>query len=197
MFIEGDGNVWSASDPTPNKAVALDLYQQYQGHKLYLGRPCMFIEHPSCTTSMWTTARYSAWAADETRKIMQNYPNAAVIVGFSGGAAIAAQIAAKQDVRALVSVSGNLSLKDMREHHNSKPLTGSVDPMTLAQIRAPIKVIAIGRDDKIVPKQVASSFQSKFGGEIMEFSGNHHSCMKWWPKVEQRVSQLLEQNATN
>lgn len=127
LYLEGDGHAWRSSgrpssDPTPHNPVALSLAAaDPHSSVLYLGRPCQYQMEVArgCHFSVWTTRRFAELEdieaaldqlAGEGREI--------ILVGFSGGANIAVQLAERlPNVKGLVTVAGNLDTGRFTRFH--------------------------------------------------------------------------------
>ncbi|HRE30597.1 MAG TPA: hypothetical protein PLD88_01355, partial [Candidatus Berkiella sp.] len=57
-----------------------------------------------------------------------------LLIGFSGGASVAALIASDRvDVVGLITVAGDLNHVALNHHHHTSPLTGSLNPMEITE----------------------------------------------------------------
>lgn len=142
IYIEGDGLAWRSrtrpsDNPTPIDPLAFKLAIKHpKGNATYLARPCQFSDHQekSCTQKYWTDARFSEevinptnHAIDQLKKRFQ--AKELILVGYSGGGAIAALITAKRDdVKHLITIAGNLDHRSWTDKHHLSPLTGSLNP---------------------------------------------------------------------
>ncbi len=164
IYIEGDGAAWRNSrqpsiDPTPHNPVALKLAAaDSHGSVLYLGRPCQYDANPArgCHFSEWTERRFAHVA--ELEQAIQQLVSAErklILVGFSGGANMAVQLAARlPNVIGLVTVAGNLDtaaftgyhrLRDEAFGHNTALLSGLSD---LPQLHY------TGSEDAVIPPEL-------------------------------------------
>jgi len=161
LYIEGDGAVGTgdaseqqqglAGDPTPLNPVALHLASKDKARNvIYLARPCQYTGikngRQQCPSRYWRADRYSPevvlayqTAMDELRR---RYDISGFhLIGYDGGAAIAAMLAAKRkDVLSLRSVAGRLdevrngpSLTDMPQTHFIGGQDEDVPPAVLHQ----------------------------------------------------------------
>ena len=126
IYIEGDGFAWvsssqASSDPTPRNPVGLQLalrHPQAPGNAAgYLARPCQYVEPEdarNCRQAYWTDRRFATEvieASDQAIGVLKQRVGASrlVLVGYSGGGAVAALVAARRDdVVQLITVAGNL-----------------------------------------------------------------------------------------
>jgi pimeloyl-ACP methyl ester carboxylesterase len=126
VFIEGDGLAWLSrsqvsDDPTPRNPVGLALALRHsQGLAAYLARPCQYVEttdSSNCLPTYWSGGRFAPEVIEASSQavsvLMQRVgADKLVLVGYSGGGAVAALVAARRiDVVELVTVAGNL------DHH--------------------------------------------------------------------------------
>lgn len=203
VYIEGDGHAWAtrirpATDPTPINPVALKLAARDPGpNVIYLGRPCQYLgvgTNPRCTRSQWTSARFSdAVVTTENRAItaLVGERRGIELVGFSGGAAIAALVAARRDdVISLRTVAGNLDTGAFVALHHDSPMKGSLDPATVAKKLANTpQRLFIGSHDRIVPMAIARAWIRDSGSDrciaVISVEGPSHDkgWVRRWPRL--------------
>lgn len=205
IYIEGDGLAWitpsvPSSDPTPVTPVALQLaLSQRHGAAAYLARPCQYLLTDAatrCVKAYWMERRFSAEviaAMDAAVAALKARCRASrlVLVGYSGGGAVAALIAARRtDVEHLVTVAGNLDTDAWVRLHHLSPLTGSLNPADAAgQLRAIPQTHFSGELDAVVPTAVATAYAGRFDGArrpaITVIKGYDHSCCwaQGWPAL--------------
>lgn len=205
VYIEGDGLAWvSASlpstDPTPANPLALRLALAHpQGAAAYLARPCQYVaaSFRGCDERYWTQQRFapevieaSSLALDALKARYQ--ARQLVLVGYSGGGAVAALVAARRtDVARLITVAGNLDHRAWTTLHRVLPLTGSLNP---ADVRAALQSLPqwhlAGAKDTVVPPSMALGFAQGFAvsqrPQVQVVPGNTHACCwaeqwaDWW-----------------
>lgn len=213
LYIEGDGLAWLSQtsispDPTPTDPIGLRLgIQQADRKAIYLARPCQFITQSSCSNRYWTSARFATeviTAYDQIinqlkrRYSIKNFS----IVGYSGGAAIAALIAARRDdITHLISVAGNLDHKAWSEHHKISPLDESLNPADYAKQLAAIQQHHfIGKQDKVIPQKVINSYIDSFTGINKQYvhvieSFDHRCCWaEAWPELIKQIQKKTNSN---
>jgi pimeloyl-ACP methyl ester carboxylesterase len=199
IYIEGDGLAFLGSrtvspDPTPDDPLALRLAVSHSGGGVaYLARPCQYVGGPSCSPAYWTSRRYSpevvaafATAIDELERITG--AGRVVLVGYSGGGAIAALVAARRsDVAGLVTVAGNLDIAYWVRRDGLTPLAGSLDPAD-APLALP-QVHFVGGNDDVVGPDVVRSYLRRTGAppaaRVVEENRFDHACC-WaeaWPRL--------------
>ncbi|MDD3884805.1 MAG: alpha/beta hydrolase [Gallionella sp.] len=205
VYIEGDGLAWlsrsrPSSDPTPRNPVGLRLAMHHpQGAAAYLARPCQYVNESSprnCKQTYWTNGRFSEaviaasdQAIDELKRRFS--ARKLVLVGYSGGGAVAALVAARRnDVAELVTVAGNLDHQAWTRMHRVQPLDASLNPVDAWQSLAAIpQRHFVGGADSVVTASVTESFASFFPAsrrpkiiEIPEFS--HDCCwVEGWEEI--------------
>lgn len=204
IYIEGDGLAWitgtqPSSDPTPRTPLALQLaLAQPDGAAAYLGRPCQYAnaEATHCPSRYWKEARFapeviaSANQAIDALKLRFGATRL-TLVGYSGGGAVAALVAARRDdVETLVTVAGNLDHQAWTTYHRIQPLTGSLNPLTHSAKLNGIRQVhfAGGKDDNITPELVKGFADGFPAAErptiIVEPQFDHICCWaKAWPRL--------------
>ena len=123
VYIEGDGLAWRtrsipSTNPTPIDPVGLKLALAHPlGNAAYLARPCQYVGgHTArgCDQSYWTNKRFAREVIESSNEALTTLKlefgaRHLQLVGYSGGGAVAALLAAKRDdVIRLVTVAGNL-----------------------------------------------------------------------------------------
>ena len=202
IYIEGDGLAWISSvdvspDPTPLHPVGLQLALKHpRGNAAYLARPCQYVsgdEARNCSNVYWTDKRFAPEVVEASNlaidQLKQRFKaTRLVLVGFSGGGAVAALVAARRhDVMQLVTVAGNLDHVRWSVMHNSSPLTGSLNPIDVWRALENLPQIHyVGGNDEVVPRAVAESFVAAFPADhrpaMRVIEGVDHGCCwadKW------------------
>lgn len=203
VYIEGDGLAWlssatPSSDPTPITPIGLQLaLAQPGGNAAYLARPCQYVDDSRCEKRYWTAERFSPEVVSATGRaldILKNRFGASrmTLVGYSGGAAVAALTAARrEDVAAIVSVAGNLDHRAWTTYHHLAPLAGSLNP---ADDRERLADVAqwhfVGADDRTVPADLTRTFAETMPkARVIVLQENGHRCcwVEQWPELWSRV----------
>lgn len=209
VYIEGDGLAWvdrhtPSFAPTPADPLALRLAMaDLSGQAVYLARPCQYTQGASfknCHPRYWGSHRFAPQvirAMDHALHQLQRDTGASelVLVGYSGGAAVAALLAAQRsDVVAWVSVAGTLDTDAWTRGQRVAPLSGSLNPMAVAaQLRSMPQWHFAGDRDEVVPPTVlqgflqaqgdAESVQARVQVRILE-GFDHHCCwVREWPRL--------------
>ena len=111
FYIEGDGLAWLSrrrvsANPTPKNPLALKLaLTDLSANVIYIARPCQYVDlktEQQCSSDYWTTKRISPEViASLDQAITQIKQRAKInkirLVGYTGGGAIAAVLAATLD----------------------------------------------------------------------------------------------------
>lgn len=203
LYIEGDGLAWLTSsqpsvDPTPVNPLALRLaLAQPDGNAAYLARPCQFLaSQANCLRRYWTDARFAeevVAAMDQAVERLKAKAGARelVLVGYSGGAAVALLLAVRrQDVRQVISVAGNLDHAAWTTHHKVSPLHRSLNPASQRQALASVpQVHLVGEQDRVKPPELARQFMSTYPPEapirLLVIPDYDHACCweRRWPQL--------------
>lgn len=208
VYIEGDGFAWvsrtqPSSDPTPRNPVGLQLAAADNSPDvLYLARPCQYIGPPlpaECTVEWWTDKRFAPQviaAMDEAlSRFVSRMPGVQLeLIGYSGGATIAAQLAARRhDVRSLRTVAGNLDVAMVNQIHHVSAMPDAVSAIDVAsQLSTLPQIHFSGTEDSTVPLSVAQRFQQATGtrcAQVIQIPGMHHGS-DWaaqWPDLLTRL----------
>lgn len=214
VYIEGDGLVavsrnLPALDPTPLDPLSLRLALADGGPLVaYLARPCQYLAgRPAgpCRTTHWTDRRFAPeliQAVGEALDSLKRASGASTLrlIGHSGGAAMAALVAAgRRDVVAWASVAGNLDTDAWQRLHALSPLTGSMNPRDVATpLRALPQRHLVGMRDPVVPVTVLESFLAAMDGHpavvgsdarvLLKPDFDHVCCWaRDWPRLRARI----------
>lgn len=177
VYIEGDGLAWldrnrPSPDPTPRHPLGLALAARDPApNVIAIARPCMYVDlsrQPSCRIETWTDGRFdqSAIAAIDQALTQLKPANMRVhLVGYSGGAAIAAALAARrQDVVSLRTVAGNLDPAAITRFHRVSPMPTAIDIAAMAPALAAMpQRHFMGTKDTVIPAFVIKQFAKNAG----------------------------------
>ena len=205
VYIEGDGLAWisrsqASSDPTPQRPLGLELaLNHHTGVAVYLARPCQYVQGfntHNCNKTYWTTGRFSseviAASQQAINKLKQQFDAKQLqLIGYSGGGAIAALVAAqRKDVISLITVAGNLDHMAWTKEHRITPLNNSLNPADVWQSLKDIpQVHFVGGQDRIVGKNIVESYRSRFPNNKKPVlrvisSFDHYCCwVQQWSKL--------------
>lgn len=179
VYIEGDGFAWvtrhqPSRNPTPTDPVAFKLAVLDDQDTAYLARPCQYIAtyERACDRYYWTSGRFAPEVIDAmdeaiTQLKQKSGNGKLVLIGYSGGGAIAALVAARRtDVTHLVTVAGNLDPKAWARRHAVAELRGSLNPSDFARELAGIRQTHfVGQRDSVVPVEVYRSYRAALPGD--------------------------------
>ncbi|MBU1002454.1 MAG: alpha/beta hydrolase [Proteobacteria bacterium] len=203
IYIEGDGVAYATPtrpslDPTPITPTALLLAQRDNAPAVaYLGRPCQYVTGAACSSRCWTTGRFSAAVLQTMTGLVDAAKASAgarrvVLIGFSGGGAVATLLAARRtDVAALITVCGNLDHAAWTAMHHVTPLYGSLNPAEYAaRLSSLPQTHFMGGADTNVTRQITDSFVSRLGPgapvTVRVVPGLAHGGEAWaraWPAL--------------
>lgn len=173
VYVEGDGLAWISrrrlsSDPTPLNPVALRLATRDPApNVVYLARPCQFVPETRqvCDSDYWSTRRFAPEVIAAMGKALDQLlgePSGKRLrlVGYSGGAAVAALLAAtRTDVIDLRTIAGNLDTATFTRVHGVTPLAGSLNPADHAVRLAHIPQLhLLGDDDAVITPAVMAGY---------------------------------------
>jgi len=174
IYIEGDGFAFTphrmiSSNPTPKDPIALKLaVKDSHTNIAYLARPCQYIsekEEKNYKDKYWSDARFSEEVICSMNEAVDQLKNQAsakriVLIGFSGGAAVAVLVAARRnDVSKIITVAGNLDHAAINTHHNVAQMKDSLNPIYYAKDVSHItQQHFAGADDRIVPVSIIKNF---------------------------------------
>ena len=205
VYIEGDGDPTYLDrevtvDSTPENPVALHLASRDNAGNLgYIARPCMYMEVPDkneCDPKYWSTRRYSP-------EVLQAY-NAALddmkaryditefnLIGYDGGANIAAALAAqRKDVASLHTVAGNLTPDMVYEKTGQALDADNVRANVIAPALAGMpQHHFIGAGDEVTPPSVYHSFRQAMGPSncvhytLVQDADHERGWVEKWPEL--------------
>lgn len=207
LYIEGDGLAWvsrktPSRDPTPKNPLALRLATQDRAPNVfYLARPCQYsklITDQPCPQKYWTSHRFAAEVIEsmndaiETLKT-QNDITGFHLIGFSGGANIAALLAARRsDILSLRTVAGNLDHETLHRIHKVSQIPHSMNAINIArQINHIPQHHFIGAKDKVVAPAIAESYirasadQNCIRATILPDTTHQNGWLEAWPNLLQ------------
>lgn len=203
IYIEGDGVAYSTPttpslDPTPVTPTALLLARVDDAAAVaYIGRPCQYVSGDTCTNKSWTSGRFSEATLQTENSLVNAAKKSArakrvVLIGFSGGGAVAALLAERRtDVAALITVCGNLDHAVWTAMHNITPLYGSLNPTEhVKQLSSLPQVHFLGAADTNINTKVTNSFVAKLGPDapatvhiVPELAHGGEDWAKAWPEL--------------
>ncbi len=179
VYIEGDGFAWIdrytvSRNPTPRDPLALKLAALDRAERvLYLARPCQYVElstERNCDQKYWTGHRFSQQVVASYNQALDRIKKEFKVsgfhlIGFSGGGAIVALLAAQRsDILSLRTIAGNLDHVALNKFRRVSPLTGSLDPIAIApKLKNLPQIHYAGGQDSVVPSWVSQAFVRAVG----------------------------------
>lgn len=221
VYIEGDGFAWvdrhnPSFAPTPVDPVGLRLaVADAAAGSVYLARPCQYTQGPAfkgCDPRYWGSHRFAPEVIETMDRAVEQLKNKyaaaeLVLVGYSGGAAVAALLAARRnDVAALVTVAGTLDTQVWTQQQRVSPLEASLNPKDVASRVAHLKQWHfIGEKDAVMPGAVLMGFLSAVSVHdrrgtpapiVQTMPDFDHTCC-WaqaWPELSRRFAAQSERH---
>jgi len=206
VFIEGDGSPWTdggtkiAADPTARRPLALELALQTQD-AIYLGRPCYLRAHQDtrCAPALWTEARYSDEVVASMNAALQtalqsSSPQHIVLVGYSGGGALAVLMAKASPIpTTVVTIAGNLDTDAWAQAHGYTSLYKSRNPADTASLDIPEFHLLGGRDTNVTARMTARYLNRIPQNRIWRYEKFDHVCCwsKTWPETKMRIEAVI------
>jgi poly(3-hydroxybutyrate) depolymerase len=150
----------------------------------------------NCGTPYWTNRRYAPEIIDSIGLAINTLKERSgadqvVLVGYSGGGAIAVLLAARRsDVVKVVTVVADLDLTYWTTRDRLSPLEGSLDPAAETQRLGVVRQVHFtGSKDDVVGTDVVVSFLRRLPpgtpARLVEMPGFTHECcwVKEWPSL--------------
>jgi len=212
IFLDGDGRPWSAdgqqpsADPTTQNPLALKLLARTHAPSIYISRPCyQQLKDPGCSPEIWTGGRYSATVVDSIASAIGNTIYDAkqpelVLVGYSGGGALAVLVAERlPQVAAVVTIAADLDIDAWTRHHGYLPLTTSLNPAASDARHPWLEIHLQGTRDTIVPMKTTEAYFARHTQALRwPFQQYDHVCC-WidsWPESFAQVEAALQDPTT-
>lgn len=200
VYLDGDGTPWLyhsriAADPTPRNPLVLRLMAQDEAPSLYLGRPCYHgqSDTPSCSPLLWTARRYGPEVVDSMvaaleEALVQTAYDGIVLIGYSGGGALAMLLAERlEQTQGVLTIAGNLDPERWAARHGYSPLYGSLNPASRPPLKPSIPQLHLagGRDKNmpmdLIRRVVLQQPSAKF---ILMDTFDHTCCWQaTWPFI--------------
>ncbi|WOI08976.1 dienelactone hydrolase family protein [Thalassospira lucentensis] len=206
VYLEGDGYAYMtpnriSPDPTPINPLALRLAiaDPGTGPVAYLARACQYVmpDHGrNCARPYWSFKRYAPEIVDNANLAIdalkqRTSTTKIMLVGYSGGGALAVLVAAhRDDVAGIVTVASNLDLGYWTRRDDLMPLEGSLDPVDFSDRVAIIPQVHFsGALDTTVGPDVTRAYMSLLPQDaparmITKPTFDHSCC--WavsWPEL--------------
>ncbi|MBT8438098.1 MAG: alpha/beta hydrolase, partial [Gammaproteobacteria bacterium] len=155
---------------------------------VYLARPCQYVMPATgCSMKYWTSHRYAEEVVVATSEAISQIKKRhgvqkLELFGYSGGAAIAALVAARRDdVTRLITVAGNMDHEYWTAYHNVSPLSGSLNAADYAgQLQMIHQIHLVGDEDVNVPLEVINAYLNRIDRtgkvSVHEIPDYDHEC---------------------
>ena len=219
VVVEGDGAAWSPDgtppqDPTPRSGTGARLSLALAENRalLYLARPCQYLssdQRNQCSVHLWTDKRFSMQAVSALNRLIDKAKMTAgltdrirtgkiIMVGFSGGGLLAAELALmRQDVAGLITVAAPLDLAAWTRLHRISALE-TVRPAEellcrLFQADFPQRHL-YGSRDRIVPLVLAEETARRLPAGSVRYVKSMGHDDNWLPAVTDALAGLENQN---
>jgi hypothetical protein len=194
VYVESDGAPWRfpdepPADPTPLKPFVMRMaIADASLATAYLSRPCQYLNEAArreCDPRLWMQARFSEEAVTTMNRAVDRVKASAGakqvnLVGYSGGGAMAALIAARRkDVSCLVTVAAPLDTNAWTDALRVSRLELSMNPADVAgELRNVRQTHFRGLRDKLVPAATPNRFFAQVtpGATINDKPDFDHQC---------------------
>jgi pimeloyl-ACP methyl ester carboxylesterase len=210
VYVESDGAPWRfpdepPADPTPLKPVVLRMaIDDPSAAVAYLGRPCQFLpvaERLKCDPRIWMQARFSNDAVTAMSRaidrIKQHYGATDInLVGYSGGGAMAALLAARRnDVSCLVTIAAPLDTGAWTDALHVSRLDLSLNPADASDaLRGVRQTHFRGLRDKLVPPSTTRLYLDRVpAAAVIDKEKFDHQCCWGDEWKELRAASCLAQ----
>ena len=186
VYIEGDGHAFDqkgqpTKDPTPEglflRKLAVD---DTSPNVVYLARPCQYLMGKNCSEKDWTTGRFSSEIIDSMEAsvgtlMKKSKASEVVLVGYSGGAMIASQIAVRhpKDVKKLITIAGVLDKDKWTAYHGDAALVDSIN-LDINALNGIPQTHYVGAKDKIVPPELTFEVLGKENSSVIVVPSARH-----------------------
>lgn len=194
VYIESDGAPWRLpdeppADPTPLKPYVMRMaIADTSQATAYVSRPCQYMSESArrdCDSQLWMQARFGNDAVNATNGAIDQIKRdtgarAVNLVGYSGGGAMAALVAARrQDVSCLVTVAAPLDTDAWTDALKVSRLKLSMNPADVAGDLTQVRQSHFrGLRDKLVPPPTVDRFvaRSKGRATLIDKPDFDHQC---------------------
>jgi pimeloyl-ACP methyl ester carboxylesterase len=166
IYIEGDGHAYvrrdlPSMDPTPvdPEGLKMALADKSGGPVDYVARPCQWeAKGPWCGPDVWTRGRFTQAMTDAYVNVVAqlSHGEEVEVVGYSGGAWLALQMASRlPNVARVVTVAGNVDPAWVNAFHKVSEIEVAPYGPRLATVA---QVHYVGDRDKVVPEEAVRQF---------------------------------------
>lgn len=202
IYIEGDGKAFRGTfepsgDPTPENPVGLRLFlADGSGTAAYLGRPCMWGRTAVCRDrGIWTTKRFTQPVVElyteEVARLSRGGP--VELVGYSGGAFLALQVAARlPNVTSVRTVAGNVDPAEVNRIHGVSAMEVVGWPEGGGRLHEVPQVHFVGSADKVVVGEVVRHYLAEVKplcAKVVTVEASHgEGWVEKWPELVREES---------
>lgn len=204
VYIESDGAPWRfadepPADPTPLKPFVMRMAVADTGSRTaYLSRPCQYLSAAAlreCDPGLWMQARFSNEAVSATNAAVDRIKtdtgaSRVNLVGYSGGGAMAALVAARRsDVHCLTTIGAPLDTDAWTNSLQVSRLDRSLNPADVAPKLTKLPQTHYrGLKDQLVRPATTERFisQAKPGAVVIDERDFDHQCC--WSEQWLRLS---------
>lgn len=191
VYLDGDGTPWRtdtriADDPTSRNPLILEMMAKDPAAAVLLGRPCYYGLSRSllCNESLWTSHRYAAEVVVSMNAAIQQWMaskkiNHLVLIGYSGGGALATLLATHlEKTSVVITIAANLDIEAWSRHHGYSSPAASLNPAKDTHIPASVRQIHLaGLQDENVSAEIIESFsRTQKNALYLQFSEYDHVC---------------------
>lgn len=196
IYIEGDGKAYRTAyepsgDPTPVNPVGLRLFlADADEGAVYLGRLCQWRRTAVCRDAgIWTEKRFGLGVVDlyvrEVKELSKGEP--VELVGYSGGAFLALQVAARlPNVMLVRTVAGNVDPEEVNRLHQASAIEVADWPVG-GRIHEVPQVHFVGARDTVVTPEVAEHFMQRVRpvcANVVQVEATHSDgWVEKWPAL--------------
>lgn len=204
VVIEGDGARWRGglppSDPTPRHPMGPSLLQVLPkgDARLYLARPCQYLPSAMlsrCAPKYWSTSRFSnqiVAAYDVLINQHRHGANQVILVGFSGGGVLAAELALRRpDLAGLITIAAPLDLVQWSAFHGVPNPASPTPPINLLSRLAALpvqKLFLFGGRDTVVPNAATRRVRQILPPETIQVLPSYKHTSRWEAPLARWVS---------
>jgi len=201
VFIDGDGVPWRSRhqvsyEPTSDSPLLLGWFIKLDVPSVYLGRPCYYdLDDDRCSVYWYTHGRYGDDVVKSMvgalNKALPDYP--LILVGHSGGGTLAMLMAERmRNVKSVVTIAGNLQVKQWVEHNQYSELEGSLDPSLSLGLNDKVHQIHFySPNDSVIRPEWVKQFASKQkNAELIELPVRGHN--DGWNSFSEDIINVLK-----
>jgi len=195
VYVEGDGAAFdSDNQPTDNPTPKSEFMRVLAAgdsspNVAYLGRPCQYLQTSACSTVDWTTGRFSKTVIDSmdtavAALMKKARTNKVILIGFSGGAQVTGQIAARhpEKVKKWITIAGVLDTKAWTSYHGDSPLTQSLN-LKKEKVKSVHQIHYAGEKDDVVPPRLIQDFAGADKVIVVKKAGHGDGFEKIYPEI--------------